>query len=164
MKQAFKSLCILLVFSFFSATSFAAAKYHFQIVGPGGFTATALEVTGMEKEVEIIEYRQSDSALFHTEKMPGIGKYGNITINRMTVTNDANYWNFAAQVQMNTIARGTWYIKLVDESGDVITTWQLINAWPVRINGTDLKSSGNKVAIESLELAHEQLVVTNNND
>jgi len=38
--------------------------------------------------------------------------------------------------------------------------WTLGNAFPVKITGTDLKSDGNEVAVETLELAYETLTVT----
>lgn len=39
--------------------------------------------------------------------------------------------------------------------------WQLNNAWPTKISSTDLKSEGNEVPIDTLEIAHEQLIISN---
>ena len=38
---------------------------------------------------------------------------------------------------------------------------QIKNAWPVKIQSTDLKADGNEVAIESMELVHEGLEIQN---
>ncbi|NOS91596.1 MAG: phage tail protein, partial [Cyclobacteriaceae bacterium] len=38
---------------------------------------------------------------------------------------------------------------------------KLNNAWPTKISATDLKSDGNEVAIDSIEIAHEGLTITN---
>ena len=46
-----------------------------------------------------------------------------------------------------------------DEKGAAKMTWTLNNAWPTKITGTDLKSEGNEVAVESIEIAYETLVV-----
>jgi len=35
------------------------------------------------------------------------------------------------------------------------------NAWPTKISGTDLKSDGNEVAIDTIEIAHEGLTIDN---
>lgn len=119
------------------------------------------EVSGMDKEVQIIEYRASNSALFSTIKMPGIAKYGNVTMKRGIFVNDNSFWDWMDQIKMNTIARRTVLIKLLDETGAVTMQWQLLNAWPTKITGSDLKSDGNEVAVDTIEIAHEQLIITN---
>jgi phage tail-like protein len=93
--------------------------------------------------------------------MPGIVKYGNITMKRGIFVNDNNFWKWMDEIKMNTIKRRTVLIKLLDEDGKVTMQWQLNNAWPTKISGTDLKSEGSEVAIDTLEIAHEQMVVTN---
>lgn len=62
---------------------------------------------------------------------------------------------------MNTIQRRTILIKLLDETGKVTMQWQLNNAWPTKITSTDLKSDGNEVAVDTIEIAHEMLTITN---
>ncbi len=119
------------------------------------------EVSGMDVENQIIEYRKSNSSLFSTEKMPGIVKYGNVTMKRGVFVNDNSFWNWHAEITMNTIKRRTVLIKLLDESGQVTMQWQLNNAWPTKITSTDLKSDGNEVAVDTLEIAHEQLTIRN---
>ena len=121
------------------------------------------EVSGMDVENQIIEYRQSNSPLFTTEKMPGISKYGNITMKRGIFVNDNAFWNWHSEISMNTIKRRTILIRLLDESGKVTMQWLLANAWPTKITSTDLKSDGNEVAIDTIEIAHEQLTISNGN-
>jgi phage tail-like protein len=119
------------------------------------------EVSGMDKEVQIIEYRHSNSTLFSTIKMPGIVKYGNVTMKRGIFVNDNIFWDWMSQINMNTIARRVVLIKLLDEAGAVTMQWQLNNAWPTKITSTDLKSDGNEVAVDTIEIAYEQLIITN---
>ncbi|MBO3697746.1 phage tail protein [Roseivirga sp. E12] len=119
------------------------------------------EVSGMEAEAQIIEYRKSNSKEFTTEKMPGLVKYGNVIMKRGIFVNDNTFWNWFEEISMNTIARRTVLIKLLDENGKVTMQWQLDNAWPTKISGTDLKSDGNEVAVDTLEIAHEKLTITN---
>lgn len=40
-------------------------------------------------------------------------------------------------------------------------TWTLSNAWPTKVSGADPKSDGNEVTVESIEIAHEGLVISN---
>lgn len=124
-------------------------KVHFQ------------EVSGMDVENQIIEYRKSNSKFFSTEKMPGIVKYGNVTMKRGVFVNDNRFWKWHQEISMNTIARRTVLIKLLDEKGNVTMQWILINAWPTKITSTDLKSDGNEVAVDTLEIALERMVIKN---
>ncbi len=119
------------------------------------------EVSGMDVENQIIEYRNGNSELFSVEKLPGIVKYGTITMKRGVFVKDNRFWDWYQQITMNTIKRRTVLIKLMDEGGSVTMQWTLPNAWPTKITSTDLKSDGNEVAIDTLEIAYEQLTINN---
>jgi phage tail-like protein len=119
------------------------------------------EVSGMDVENQIIEYRNSNSPLFSPEKMPGLVKYSNVSMKRGVFVNDNSFWNWHAEIKMNTIKRRTVIIRLLDETGKVTMQWSLNNAWPTKISSTDLKSDGNEVAIDTLEIAYEELVIAN---
>ncbi|MEO9481957.1 MAG: phage tail protein [Ekhidna sp.] len=119
------------------------------------------EVSGLEAETQIIEYRASNSTVFSTVKMPGIAKYGNVTMKRGVFVKDNSFWSWYNQIKMNTIKRQSVVIKLLDENGKPTMTWTLKNAWPTKITGTDLKSDGNEVAVDTIEIAHEGLTIAN---
>lgn len=119
------------------------------------------EVSGMDVENQIIEYRNSNSPIFSPEKMPGLVKYSNVVMKRGVFVNDNKFWEWHAQISMNTIARRTVIIRLLDETGKVTMQWTLNNAWPTKITSTDLKSDGNEVAVDTLEIAYETLVIAN---
>jgi phage tail-like protein len=137
-------------------------KFHFEVDFGTKLTKIAFqEVSGMDKEVQVIEYRHSNSKLFSTVKMPGIAKYGNVTMKRGIFANDNMFWDWMKEIQMNTVARQLVHIKLLDENGEVTMHWTLNNAWPTKITSTDLKSDGNEVAVDTLEIAHEWLEIAN---
>ena len=137
-------------------------KFRFEVDLGTKMTKVAFqEISGMDVENQVIEYRKSNSPLFSTEKMPGITKYGNVTMKRGVFVNDNTFWDWHSQITMNTIERRTVTIKLLDEKGNATMQWVLENAWPMKISSTDLKSDGNEVAIDTLEIAHEQLKITN---
>ncbi|WP_322044107.1 phage tail protein [Paraburkholderia sp. J67] len=119
------------------------------------------EVTGLETEKQVIEYRAGNSKQFSTVKMPGIGKVGNVTLKKGIFVKDNKFWDWFSQIKMNVIKRVPVVIKLLDEQGGTTMVWTLTNAFPVKITGTDLKSDGNEVAVETLELAHEGLTIEN---
>jgi phage tail-like protein len=117
------------------------------------------EVSGLEIETQIIEYRHGNSPVFSNIKMPGIAKYGNVTLKKGVFVNDNKLFDWYTNIKMNTIKRNTVTIKLLDEKGNPVMQWQLANAWPTKISSTDMKAAGNEVAVESIEIAHEQLTV-----
>jgi phage tail-like protein len=122
------------------------------------------EVSGMDKEVQVIEYRASNNPLFSTIKMPGIVKHANVTMKRGVFVGDNTFWNWMSQIKMNTIKRRTVIIRLLNENGKVTMQWNLANAWPTKISSTDLKSDGNEVAVDSIEIAYESLTISNPNN
>ena len=137
-------------------------KFRFEVdLGPSLTKIAFQEVSGMDVENQVIEYRKNNSPLFSTQKMPGIVKYGNVTMKRGVFVNDNSFWDWHKQISMNTINRTTVTVRLLDETGNVTMQWTLSNAWPTKITSTDLKSDGNEVAVETLEIAHQQITITN---
>ena len=134
-------------------------KFYFSVLIDGDDSANFSEVNGLETETRIIEYRHGNNPIFYPIKMPGLGRVGNVTMRKGIFVNDNKFWDWYSQIKMNTIQRKTVVINLLDETGAPKMTWTLNNAWPTKITGTDLKSEGNEVAIESLEIAFETLII-----
>lgn len=119
------------------------------------------EVTGLDIEAQAIEYRAGDSKLFSTIKMPGLVKTSNVTVKKGIFVNDNKFWDWYSQIKMNTIKRQSVTISLLDQEANPTMVWKLSNAWPNKITGTDLKSDGNEVAVETMEITHEGLTIEN---
>ena len=135
-------------------------KFHFQVEWGGtniGFT----EVSGLDVETEVIEYRHGASPEYFKTKMPGMQKFSNITLKRGTFRGDNEFYRWLNTVQLNTIERRDLTISLLNENHEPVVVWKVKGAWPVKVQSTDLKADGNEVAIETLELAHEGLVIQN---
>ena len=135
-------------------------KFHFQ-VEIEGTKVSFQEVSGLDIEAQIIEYRGGDSPDFSTIKMPGLKKVGNVTLKKGVFFKDNVFWIWFNEIKMNTIMRKTVTISLLDEAGAPTMIWTLKNAWPTKITGTDLKADGNEVAVETIEIAHEGLTINN---
>jgi len=135
-------------------------KFHFQVQWGGvriGFT----EVTGLDVQVEAIEYREGSSPEYSKLKMPGMHKFSNITLKRGTITGDSDFYKWVNTINLTVVERRDIVISLLDESHAPVMTWRAKNAFPVKVQASDLKSDGNEVAIETLELAHEGLNILN---
>ncbi len=135
-------------------------KFHFEVKWDSEMMSFQ-EVSGLDVEAQPIEYRHGDSSDFSTVKMPGIKKTGNVTMKKGVFKSDNKFWDWYSQIKMNTIKRVPVTISLLDEGGAPTMVWVLANAWPTKITGTDLKSDGNEVAIETIEIAHEGITISN---
>lgn len=142
-----------------SPNNWPLPKFHFKVEW-GTEVMSFQEVSGLDVQSEEIKYRKGDSNVFSPVKMPGLKKYSNVTMKKGIFKGDNKFWDWFKQISMNTIARKTVIISLLDEGGKPAMVWTLSNAWPTKITGTDMKSEGNEVAIETIEIAHEGLEIS----
>lgn len=119
------------------------------------------EVSGLDVEAQVIEYRHGDNPVFSTIKMPGIVQSGNVTMKKGVFVSDNKFWDWYNQIKMNTIKRVPVTISLLDEAGAPTMVWTLANAWPTKITSTDLNAEGNEVAVEEIEIVHEGVTISN---
>jgi phage tail-like protein len=118
-----------------------------------GITAAFSEVSGLESEVEVIDYREGGEPT-HVRKLPGLRKYGNIVLKR-GLTQDAQLWNWHKQVLDGNVQRRNGSVILLDDQGNERIRWHFHDSWPCKYVGPTLNAKSNDVAIETLELAHE---------
>ncbi|MCG8331244.1 MAG: phage tail protein [Chitinophagales bacterium] len=137
-------------------------KFYFSVDIGARTDISFQEVSGLDTETQPIDYRHGNSKDFSLIKMPGLAQFTNITLKKGIFVNDNEFWNWYDQIQMNTIERQPVTIKLLDENGSPTMIWKLKNAWPTKIQGTDLKSDANEVAVETLEIVHEGLTIEMN--
>lgn len=132
--------------------------FHF-VVDWGGSNTGFTEVSGLTYEVQAIEYREGSSPEFHVTKMPGLQKFNNITLKRGIFKGDDEFFQWVNEIKMNTVTRRDITIKLLNEEHAPVMVWKVKGAFPAKLEGPGLKSSGNEVAIESIEIAHEGFTV-----
>ena len=143
-----------------STTVWPLPRFHFEVTWDSAVMSFE-EVSGLDVEAQPIEYRHGDSPVFSAIKMPGLKKYGNVTMKKGVFKSDNTFWDWFNQIKMNTVKRLPVTISLLDEEGKPTMVWTLTNAWPTKVTGTDLKSEGNEVAVETIEVAHEGLTISN---
>ena len=141
-----------------SETIWPMPKFFFSVTW-GGNAMSFQEVSGLDVQSEEIKYRHGDSKQFSVIKMPGMKKYGNVTMKKGVFKGDNKFWDWLKQIELNTIKRVPVVISLLAQDGAAIMVWTLTNAWPTKISSTDLKSEGNEVAIETIEIVHEGLTI-----
>ena len=138
-------------------------KFHFKVTfGETEFNCT--EVSGLDFEREVIEYRAGADNEYHKTKQPGMSKYSNITVKRGTFVDKSkefyNEWIKTVYFQEGEEQfRGDLTISLLDESHLAVVSWKAAQAYITKIQSTDLKAEGNEIAIETAEFVHEKLSI-----
>ena len=143
------------------------SKFYFLVSFSGGSVEGDIsfqEVSGLDQETDVIEYRHGDNPEFSTIKKPGMTKSTNVVLKKGIFQNDARLTDmfnaiYDKKYYKDPADRMTVLIKLMDEAGEVIMNWRLDNAFPAKLTGTDLKSDASEIAVESLELAHQGITV-----
>lgn len=141
-----------------SRSTWPMVKFQFS-VKIGDKEAFFQEVTGLSAEIQQIEYRAGNSREFSTVKIPGIKKFGNVTLKKGIFKDAAGFWDLYKKVTMNTFERKTITISLLDEKDSVAMSWTLANAFPSKITVTDMKPDANEPVVETMEIAHEGLAL-----
>jgi len=108
--------------------------------------------------IDVIQYRTGNYKESGTQKLPGLAHYGNVILRR-GIMGSLNLYAWINQVRNGDAnARRTVVISLLSEDlTNVVFTWKLLRAWPVKYSFGDLNAKGTDVAIEELVLACERL-------
>lgn len=128
-------------------------KYKVEIDGitRGGFR----EASGLDSSQDPIEYREGIDPL-HAKKLPGLNKSSNITL-KWGITDDAQLWEWRKKSIDGKVERKNGSVVLYNDAGEEKIRWNFMEAWPTKWTGPSFNATGNEVAIETLEIAHEGL-------
>ena len=154
--------------------SYPLTKMNFMVsVANVEGTAAFSQVTGIDATVDVIEFRQGNANSLAPVKIPGLVKHGNITL-RFGYTLDSAFKTWIQECVSEVrgeIPRNDVQIELIDINGGAPQTlataitgtrvWLLTNAWVTKYTGPELDAKTSDVAIESVELAYEELVIPN---
>lgn len=154
--------------------SYPLTKMNFLVTvdGVNGIAAFN-EVSGVEASVDVIEFRQGNAHSLAPVKLPGLVKHGNVTL-KMGYTTDSAFKTWIQECVSEVrgeMPRNNVSIELIDINGGApqsavnsisgSTVWILTNAWVTKYTAPDLNSTASEVAIESVEIAYEELVIPN---
>ena len=117
----------------------------------GGFS----EVSGLESEIEIEEYREGGVNGF-VHKLPGRTSHANLVL-KHGLTSVSTLWNWYYNTTLGAIQRRNGTIMLLDPRQIPVMWWNFRNALPVRWTGPTFNAASDEVGVEELELVHEGL-------
>jgi len=107
---------------------------------------------GLKVTYDVHEYKEGGQNGF-AHKLPGRATYQNIKLTRPVDSDSMMVAGWLASIQAMT-RRETAEIAILDASGEVVTTFNLMDVYPVSWTGPTLDVGSSSVAMESLELAH----------
>ena len=149
-----------------SAKNYPLPKFHFEVEWGGtrlGFT----EVSGLDFETEVIEYREGNSRTYNKSKQPGLTKFSNVTLKRGVFLGDFEFFELWRKTAFFMEGGGQFRrdiaIRLLNDEHQPIITWILSRAWPCKVEYAPLKADANEVLIETMELVHEGLSIVEAN-
>ncbi|WP_138735577.1 phage tail protein [Modestobacter excelsi] len=119
----------------------------------GAFT----EITGLEVEISPIEYRGGAEDIT-VRKIPGLKKFSNITLKR-GITGHIGFWNWVVEAMNGKVRRTAGSIIMLDENRQEVMRWNFSRAWPTKYTGPSLGANKNEIAMETLVLAVEGVLI-----
>ncbi len=130
------------------------AELRFKVDLPGITIGRFRECSGIEVEVEVLDYMEGGSNDF-VHKLPTRVKYPNVVLKRGVTHEEAlAKWFFDSRF---TPQRRDMTITLLGPGTQVVRSWTFMNAYPVKWTGPNLSASSNQIAVESLEVVHNGL-------
>jgi phage tail-like protein len=142
-------------------TPYSAFNFLVELDGQGkevqaGFS----EVSGLNAEVTVAEYRAGNAKVNYVNKIPGIHKAGDVTLKR-GVIGAQNLYDWLEKCRTGKIkeAKRNLVINLLSEDREgPVVSWKLMGAMPIKWTGPTLTAKGGgDVAIEELVLSVEMV-------
>ncbi|MCK9986898.1 MAG: hypothetical protein AzoDbin1_03370 [Azoarcus sp.] len=118
------------------------------------------EVSGLNAEVTVAEYRAGNDRVNYVRKVPGIHKAGDVTLKRGVIGAQNLYeWLEKGRTGKLSEAKRDIVVKLQSEDrADTVVSWKLRGAMPIKWTGPTLTAKGGgDVAIEELVLSVETI-------
>jgi phage tail-like protein len=116
----------------------------------GGFT----RVKGLSRELKYESYREG-GVIEYEHKLVTQVTNPVVVLERGLALEDL--WKWALAAADGIIQRKTIWVRLQNEAGERMWSWQIEYALPVKWAASDLDAQASPVVMESLELAHHGL-------
>jgi phage tail-like protein len=116
------------------------------------------ECSGLDVTLEVMEYKEG-GVNDHVHKFPSRASHGNITLKRGVIYLEDDLWTWHQGFVQGAGKRKDGLIVLLDEARTPAKVWKFKRGIPMKWVGPTMNASQSNVAIESLEIAHEGLLL-----
>ncbi|PYS76657.1 MAG: phage tail protein [Acidobacteria bacterium] len=131
-------------------------SFNFRVEIDGLTVGAFSEVSGLMSDGDAVDYREGTDLLSNVRKLPGLRKYGPITLKR-GYTQNRELWTWYTNIVNGISDRRDGTIVLMDEAHRDVLRWDFSSGWINKIEAPSFKANGNEVALESVEIVHEGL-------
>lgn len=139
-------------------SNFPLPNFHFR-VDWGGTRIGFQEVTGLKKELQILEYREGSSPEYFKRKIPGMHTLSDITLKRGVFLNDDEFYVWYNTVALNTVEKRDIIISLLNERHEPTLVWKVKECFITSLEFTSLNAEENGNAIDTIVLANHGFTV-----
>lgn len=114
------------------------------------------KIEGLGYHYQVTDYREGGVNAY-THKIIGPVTYDNVRLSR-PINGDSDLVQLWLSGNLIKIVPQTMSITALDSEGNDVTTWNLSGVVPVKWQGPSLDINSNQIAMETLELAYEQII------
>jgi phage tail-like protein len=130
--------------------------FNFVVEIGGVVSAGFSEVSGLQTEVEVFDYREGGRNEY-LHRFAGPTKYTSNLVLKRGLSDSGRLWDWYVSSMQGTIVRRQVSVLLLDGDRSVAWRWDFVDAYPVKWIGPDLRASTGAIAFEAIEFAHRGL-------
>jgi phage tail-like protein len=116
------------------------------------------ECSGLEASVEVFDYKEG-GVNGYVHKFPTRASHSNLTLKHGVIYLYDDLWSWHYDFVQGQGKRKDGLIVLLDEARQPAKVWKFKRGIPMKWVGPQLNASQGNVAIESLEISHEGLIL-----
>ena len=138
-------------------TDYPLPIYNYR-VDIDGTSITFSEISGLERNFESITYKESFATTGKSGPnimyMPGMIQPVNISMKKGYVKGKSIpvFYKWINEVELNRVDKKDIVVHLLDETGNTVVSWKVIDAFPTKLTAPSFNASSNEVAVESMDL------------
>lgn len=136
-------------------------NHYFMLEVDSEEVSHVLHVGGLKTAAQVFEIEEGGHN-GHVHKRVAQSRWDNLTI-RFATSSSRFLQKWRNDFLRNPLDEGLWKsgsIVMFNNHGDAVRRFHFVRAWPVSWEGPSLDSSNSELAVESLELAHDGLSVS----
>jgi len=130
-----------------------SSRFAVKVELEGEAIAGFSEVSGLQVEVEVEEYREGGHNDY-IHQFAGKVRYPTRLVLKHGFVDSRALWDWQCKIVQGQVQRKNVSIVLHDYEGNPKATWNVKEAYPVKWSGPDFRANAAEVAIEALELVH----------